>query len=182
MIKRCCLLGLFVVIAFGTKAQVDFKDFYRSHKHRAEVKNFLIPGWLFWVGSGLVYNGSRNDEDREWLVLARKMGSIRLMLSENKESLPAASISDLAQNLQQNGYDQLVYLRQDGSEFDILGKEGPKGRLKELVVLGHDEEQAILLSGKTRIRMKDFSRLIEHYMLDGKPKAKSKKPKRIPQV
>lgn len=160
-------------------AQSSVAEFYQKFKKQEHVVNFKLPGWVVWIGTGLVYNSIRNEETRTWLRLSRKMGKIRLLQCENSNSITQADVSGLVSNLKSgsNGYDDLVYVRDEDSNFNVMIREGSKGRLKELLVVGSDDGETILFSAKTRLRMKDINEVLDHYLkeLGWKNKAKAKK-------
>jgi hypothetical protein len=159
------------------EAQTSVAEFYHKFKKQEEVQNFKIPGWLIWIGTGLVYNSIRDEETRTWLRLARKMGKIRLLQSENPQSITREDLSGFVNSLRANKeYSDIIYVRDKDSDLNVLVREGTKGRLKELLIVGSDDGETTLFSAKTRLRMKDINEVLDHYLkeLHWKEKAKAK--------
>jgi hypothetical protein len=164
-------------LSTNTVAQTSVAEFYHKFKKQEEVQNFKIPGWLIWIGTGLVYNSIRDEETRTWLRLARKMGKIRLLQSENTQSISREDLSGFVNSLRANkDYSDIIYVRDKDSDLNVLVREGTQGRLKELLIVGSDDGEITLFSAKTRLRMKDISEVIDHYLkeLHWKEKAKAK--------
>ncbi len=100
------------------------------------------------------------------------------MQSENSNSITKEDLSNFVGGLKANsGYDDLIYVRNEDTDLNIMIREGSKGRLKELLVVGSDDGETIFLSAKTRLRMKDINEVLDHYLkeLGWKEKAKAKK-------
>jgi hypothetical protein len=167
------LLGM----STATFAQHSVAEFYHKFKKQEDVKNFKLPGWLIWIGTGLVYNSIRDEETRTWLRLARKMGKIRLMQTENSSSILREDLSSFVGSIKSNNaYSDLIYVRDEDSDLNIMVREGSTGRLKELLIVGSNDGETIMLSAKTRLRMKDLNGVLQHYLqeLHWKEKAKAK--------
>jgi hypothetical protein len=170
------MLGL---LSTSSPAQESVADFYRKFKKQEDVTNLKLPGWLVWVGTGLVYNSIRDEETRIWLHLARKMGRFRLLQSEHPQNMTDADLTGFVTGLKtHSGYDDIIYVRNEDSNLNVMIREGQKGRLKELLIVGSNDGETLLLSMKTRLRMKDISEVLDHYLkhLGWKDKAKKKLP------
>ena len=170
--------ALFMLCLSATvEAQNSVAEFYHKFKKQEEVQNFKIPGWLIWIGTGLVYTSIRDEETRTWLRLARKMGKIRLLQSENTQSITREDLSGFVSSLRANhDYSDIIYVRDKDSDLNVLVREGTQGRLKELLIVGSDDGEITLFSAKTRLRMKDINEVLDHYLkeLHWKEKAKAK--------
>ncbi len=179
MSMRILLLALgFFVLSNKVVAQNSVAEFYQKFKKQDQVTNFKLPGWLVWIGTGLVYNSIRDEETLTWLRLARKMGKIRLLQSENSNSITPTDLSNFVNSLKSNNaYSDLIYVRDEDSDLNIMIREGSSGRLKELLIVGSTDGETIMVSSKTRLRMKDLSEVLDHYLkeLNWKEKPKSKK-------
>lgn len=176
--RTAILLLTLAALSGSLAAQSSVGEFYQKFKKQEEVTNFKLPGWLVWIGTGLVYNSIRDEEARAWLRLSRKMGKISLMKSENSNSITGEDLSSFVGGLKANGgFEDLIYVRNENTDLNFMIREGSKGRLKELLVIGNDDGGTFFLSAKTRLRMKDINELLEHYLkeLGWKEKAKAKK-------
>lgn len=177
--RRLLFILTLALLGGNLSAQNSVGDFYQKFKKQENVTNFKLPGWLVWIGTGLVYNSIRNEETRTWLRLSRKMGKIRLLQCENSNSITQEDVSALVSSLKSGnaGYDDLVYVRNEDSNFNVMIREGAKGRLKELLLVGSDDGETVLFSAKTRLKMKDINEVLDYYLkeLGWKEKAKAKK-------
>lgn len=176
--RTAILLLTMVVLSGSLSAQNSVGEFYQKFKKQEAVTNFKLPGWLVWIGTGLVYNSVKDEETRTWLRLARKLGKFRLMQSENSNSITKEDLSNFVSGLKaKSDYDDLVYVRNEDTDLNVMIREGANGRLKELLVVGSDDGETIFLSAKTRLRMKDINEVLDHYLkeLGWKEKAKAKK-------
>lgn len=176
--KKLLFILTLALLVGKLEAQNSVAEFYHKFKKQENVTNFKLPGWLVWIGTGLVYNSIRDEETRTWLRLSRKMGKIRLLQSENSSSITKEDLSGFVGNLKsKSGYDDLVYVRDEDSDLNVMIREGANGRLKELLIVGSDDGETLLFSAKTRLRMKDINEVLDHYLkeLGWKEKAKAKK-------
>jgi hypothetical protein len=160
-------------------------EFYQQNKRKEGVSHFKLPGWLVWIGSGLVYNSVKNRELREFLLLARKFGRLRLMKMEKGSSLTEPDVTGFVKNLHEHDYEDLVYVRDENNQLNFLIKEN-NDKIKEMVILSkEDDGELTLVSAKTRLKIKDISdliiRLTQHLPWESHQNTKGKK-KKLPQA
>lgn len=170
----------FVLLSGKLAAQQSVAEFYHKFKKQEDVTNFKLPGWLVWFGTGLIYNSTRNEETRAWLRLTRKMGKIHLLTSKKSQRMTAEDLSSFVSSLKTRQlYEEIIHVRDDHFSLNVMMREDAKGKLKELLVIGNDDNETFLVNAKTRLRMKDITEVLNYYLkeLDWK-----KKRKRLPQA
>ncbi|MBK8042843.1 MAG: DUF4252 domain-containing protein [Haliscomenobacter sp.] len=162
LLLLCCLSAL---LPGPLAAQTSAKAFYRDHKREEGVFNFKLPGWLVWFAGGIAYNSVRDPDLREALWLGKKLGNLRMMHSENGNGLSPQSVSSLVDGMYASHYEDLILVREGDTRVHFLVKD-KREKLKDLVLLIHEEDGFTLFSMKSRLKIDDISRLIEHFILE----------------
>lgn len=134
-------------------------QFYHEYKHQEGVTNFKLPGWVVWLGGGLAYNSIRNEDARMFIKLARKVGKMRFLSSEDANAIASEDINRFLGNIRQNGYEDLLSVKDGKSNFTILVKDNQQ-RLKNLVVLGYDDGELIYFDLKSRLKYADITHIV----------------------
>jgi hypothetical protein len=134
-------------------------NFYRQHKRLEGVKNFKIPGWLVYFGTGITHDIVKNEETKSILKLARKVGKMRIMIAEETNPIPVSAVNNLVTESRSGGYEDLIYVRDDETTVSIMGKI-KKDKFKRLLFLVNDGSDFIFFEMKSRIRVKDITELI----------------------
>lgn len=134
-------------------------DFYRQNKRLEGVRNFKIPGWLVYFGTGISYDIIKNEETKEILQLARKIGKMRIMIAEDTNPIPVAAVNNLVADSRSSGFEDLVFVRDGETTVSIMGKI-KKDKFKRLMILVNDDADFVFFEMKSRIRVKDITELI----------------------
>jgi hypothetical protein len=154
------LFGLLLASCSSPKTTAQF---YHEHKHQEGVTNFKLPGWVVWLGGGLAYNSVRNEDARMFLKLARKVGKMRFLTSEDATAIASADIEQFLGNIRQNGYEDLLHVKDAQSNFTILVKDN-KQRLKSLVILGYDDGDLVYFDLKSRLKYSDITTVVDNIL------------------
>ncbi|MDX1942998.1 MAG: DUF4252 domain-containing protein [Saprospiraceae bacterium] len=147
-------------------AQQPATEFYRQNKHLKGVRNVKIPGWLVWFGSGIAYDMIKDEDAKVALKLARKVGKMRFMIAEEENPIPTASVSNFVSESRRSGYSDLIYIRDEGTTVNIMGKIKKNDKFRDLVIMVSEEDEFVFFHMKSNIRMKDLSDLLNHFMTD----------------
>ena len=183
------MLLLFAVAFSSCSSPRTPAQFYHTHKVNQGVKNFNLPGWLVWMGSGIAKPMVKNPEAKAALKLAKKTGTIRILVSEENSLVSNSEINTFVSNIKRSGYEDLIQVRQGQTVVNILARD-KKDKLRNLLILVKEEDTFVFLDMKTRIKYKDLAELINGYMnkekgdlkeeeeppVEQKPKPKPKKP------
>lgn len=182
---------LIIIGQFGY-AQRPAVEFYRQHKRLENVRNFKIPGWLIWVGSGIAYDITKNEETKALLKVGRKVKKLRLMIAEDNNPIPAAHISNFVTESRQNGFADLIYVRDGETTVNIISKIKKNNKFRELVFLVSENDEFVFFHMKSNIKMKDVQELINAFMDDfpindktrkaEKEKKQKRKKEKLPQA
>ncbi len=152
------------------------KQFYNAHKRKDGVTNASIPGWMVWLVGGLAYNSMQDEEAKMGLKLARKVGRLRFMQAENKNTISPEEVRTFLGNLRKNKYEDLIMIKEGAQTVSIMVRDTEK-KLKNIMILIDDEDEFVFMSMKSRIKYKDLSRIIDYYINDFKGKKPEKKKK-----
>jgi hypothetical protein len=139
-------------------------QFYQMHKNRPGVTNFKLPGWLVWLGGGIAYNSVRDEDTRAALRVARKVGKLRIMASENAAVIPAEEVRAFMSNIQQNGYEQLLSVREGRSSTVNIMINDRRDKIRNMLILVNDEDGFVFLDLKTRLKYKEITELINYFL------------------
>lgn len=148
-------------------------QFYQQYKHREGVTNFKMPGWLVWLGGGIAFNSVRNEDSRAYIGLARKVGKMRFMASEDATAIPSEEISAFLSSIRRNGYEDLLQVKDGESSFTILARDNGQ-KLKNLVILGFDDGELFFFDMKSRLRYEDITEVANRILSGERPGRKQK--------
>jgi len=172
------------------EAQKPAADFYREHKREDGVRNFKIPGWLMWFGSGIAYDIVEDEEAKAVLKLARKVKKMRLMVVEDHNPIPAKAVRNFVSESRRSGYSDLIYVRDGETEVNIMGRIKKNDKFKDLVIMVSEADEFVFFHMKSNIKMKDLNEMLRMFMDDlpindetrRKAQEKAEKKKKIPKA
>lgn len=150
-----------IIIAFTISlpsghAQKTTAQFYHTYKHREGVTNFKMPGWAIWLGGGIAQGFARDETTRASLRMARKVKKIRFLTTEGGSPVSAAEVDAFINNIRTAGYEDLIYVKQDGATVNIMGRE-KKEKLKNVVILVNEEDEFVYMDLKSRMNYDDLT-------------------------
>lgn len=160
------ILTLITLTYHNVAAQRPAVEFYRQHKRLENVRNFKIPGWLIWVGTGIAHDITRNEETKAMLKVGRKVKKLRLMIAEDNNPIPAADVSNFVSESRRSGFSDLIYVRDGETTVNIIGKIKKNNKFRELVFMVSEENEFVFFHMKSNIRMKDVQELIDVFLDD----------------
>ncbi|MEO0340836.1 MAG: DUF4252 domain-containing protein, partial [Bacteroidota bacterium] len=163
-----------------SSAQNPTKAFYKTHKKKEGVFNIKVPGWLIWVGAGMVYNGVNNPEAKAAIKMARHIKTTRVMYSEGAIDNLRPEIESFVNQISKKNFDELVTVNSDGTYVRVMGNI-KRDKIKQMVILVDDDGELAYVSAKSNLRVKHISNLIKYYMYelpDLKEKQRQKEKRR----
>ncbi len=186
MRKWLLLLPLLSLLLSSCGSPATVNAFYREHKRKEGVRNFTIPGWLVWLGTGLANSVIEDEETRVALRLAKKVKRLQLMITEDANPISSLDVRSFVSSIHDNGFEDLIYVRDQETTINIVVKE-QRNKLRHLVVLVNDDSDFVFINMRTNIKVKDISKLIRYFLekegwTDKKKSKKQKKEEAIPQV
>lgn len=171
-------LGLLLISATIVQAQRPAAEFYRQNKHLEGVRNFKIPGWLVWFGSGIAYDMVKDEDAKVALKLARKVKKMRFMIAEDQNPIPTASVNNFVSESRRSGYTDLIYVRDGATTVNVMGRIKKNDKFKDLVFMVQENDEFVFFHMKSNIKMKDLSEMINHFMTDFPINDKTRKKKK----
>ena len=151
--------------------------FYSRYKHTQGVQNMKVPGWLIWMGSGIARPFVKDKEAKAGLRLAKRVKKLRLLIAEDANPIPYADIQGFTQNLRQNNYEDLIFVKEGETMVTIMAKD-KRERIKDLLILVHEEDEFVFFSAKTNIKYDDLSKIIQQFQQDLKEEEEDQKKQR----
>lgn len=171
------LLPLIFLFSFSIPAISQnscIKKFYHEHKKEEGIRNFMIPGFLIWFSTGIANEIVDGEEAKTFLKFAKKFKTIRLLVQNNHNSISKVDYNQLIFDAKKGNYEELIYVKEKGKTFHIMGRE-KKDKLKNLLILVSSEDTFVMMSMKTKIKIKDLNSLINDLMKLEKVREKLKK-------
>lgn len=155
-----CLLSVIPLVGTAQKTK-SIKKFYRQYKKGKDTKNFILPGFLIRLGTGIARDMVQTEEEYEMLKIARTIRQARILFSEDFNPVPKNDFKQLVKNVrQQDNFDDLIGVRTSSVNLQVMIKE--KGeKIKGLLVLVNEEDSFFMLHLKTKLKYKDINRIIQ---------------------
>lgn len=181
------LLLLFAIPLSGFGQKNSIKKFYKEYKKGKETINFVVPGFLIRLGTGLARSVVETEEEYEMLKLARKIKKARILVSEDYNPVRKSDYNKLVKNVKNLAYEDLIKIRAEETRVQIMLKENGE-KIKGLLILVNEEDTFFMLHLKTKMEYKDINKVINLFGKDipliketkKKRKKKKKKEKDIP--
>lgn len=143
--------------------------------------NFTVPGWLVWFGSGIANEIVKDEDIKVGLRLARKVKKLRFMIAEEHNPITQSEINSFVRQLKQNnGFEDLVYVREENTNVNILVRD-KKEKIRDIVILVSEDDEFIYFNMKSKIKYKDIAEVVNHFLkkeLGIEKRSKTKKEKR----
>ncbi len=141
--------------------------FYRQHKHQEGIKNAKLPGWVIRLGSKIARNKSESDTEKEALGLMRHFGKVKFMYAEEGVAIPAEKVSQLRQDLLENDFDDLIMIKSEGMNMQIMVQEYGDVIHNIMMVFNDSESgEMFFISAKANLSLKELSKLLHKEMPD----------------
>ncbi len=155
------LLALTFALPLGTYAQnKSIRKFYRQYKKTENTRNFVLPGFLIKLGTGLARDLVQSEEQYEILRLARKIRGARILVAEDSNPVSRPAMRQLVDDVRKASFDDLISVRAEGTDVQIMISENGK-KIKGLFIMVSEEDTFVMLHLKTKLKYKDINRLIE---------------------
>lgn len=171
------LLFCICFICFSLSATAQnraIKKFYHKYKKEDNTVNFVLPGFLVWFGTGMANEIVKDEEAKIFLRFAKKFKTMRLLVMEDQNTITAEDYNNLIAGVKKNNYEELISVKQKGTQIHIMGRGNSK-KFKNLLILVSEEDSFVMMNMKTKIKPKDLNRLINDLMKLEKVKEKIKK-------
>ena len=154
-------------------------SFYQANKRKEGVVNFTLPGWLIYAGTGMAHDFVKDEESRTLLQLAKRVKKMQFMLDEGNGAISQSAVKDFQVHLRNRQFEDLIYVRSEETTVSLMVRP-KKDKLRDLIVLVHDDEEFIFLNMRTNIKIKHIAKMLESLMkLDDKHIDEEENPKPV---
>lgn len=154
-------------------------NFYQAHKRKQGVRNFALPGWLIYTGTGFAHNIVKEEEVRVLMQLAKKVKKMQFMLDEGNGVISPEELLAFQQRLRDRQFDDLLYVRSEDTTVSFMVRSR-KDKLRDLIVLIHADEDFVFLNMRTNIKVKNIAQLIDAILQLDKQEEEEPKPETPP--
>ncbi len=156
----CFLFMCFLFPNFSQAQTKSINKFYKKYKKKKNTVNFTIPGWLIDIGAGIGKLAVDEPEEKAALKLAKKIQKVRILVIEEGNPTQKKDRVKLIRNLQvKDTFDPLLQVRDGEMNVQIMVRE-KKEKLKNFFILVNEPDEFVMLSLKTKLKMKDINKLI----------------------
>ena len=171
------LLLFILIFAFSFPAQSQqikgVKSFYKKYKKTEGSVNFVFPGFLVWLGTGIANEMVKEPEIKAGLKLAKRFKTMRLLVMEDVSAVSDDDFNQLVYSVKKNDFEDMITVREKSAKIHIMAK-GKNDKLKSLLVLVKEEDSFVMMNMKTNIRAKDLNKFINEIMKSEKVRKKFK--------
>ena len=150
----------FALIAFmpvSVFAQTSLQSFYDKYEGKEGFTSVKISPKMF----NLIASADFEDEDMDFV---KDLTGVTLLVLENEEDNAAIAeksvqLSKEAQSLVGSGYDELMSVKEYGTDLKILGKSTEPGVINDLLIVGNDDGEFIYVDITGKIDLKRIGSL-----------------------
>lgn len=179
--KNLIIIFTILIIPICANSQSSINHFYKKHKRSENVVKFTVPGWLVNIASSIVASTTDDEQEKKAIKLAKKIKKLKLLVMENENTVKKQDYKNLIIDLKDNSFEDLLVVNSEGTKVNMLIRE-KKGKIKNFLLLVNDEEEFVMISIKSKLKIEDLQQLIDslqdEFELDElpKPKPRPKEP------
>lgn len=160
-----CLLFLLPTLVICQNKPLN--KFYRQNKREEGIRNAKLPGWVIRLGSKIARGKAESETEKEALGLMRHFGKVKFMFSEEGTPIAPDKIKQLRQDLLDYSFDDLLMVRSEGVDLQIMVKEAG-GIIENVFMIVNDTQggEMFFLSAKANLNLRELSKILEKEMPD----------------
>jgi|GEM_PF-2725336 len=155
--KKLILITALSLFTFSLAAQ-NANQVFKELKRSDAFYGFTVPGFLIHMGSWFV----DNDTDPELKALLKRINGVRVAFREDYNSCEVNDytyLNEVGNRLNASVYEELMTVNDGEDNIEIRINEDD-GRVKELVLFGHSDEDAFYLLVKGDFHMSEIGTLM----------------------
>ncbi|MEM9847367.1 MAG: DUF4252 domain-containing protein, partial [Bacteroidota bacterium] len=137
-------------------------SFYEYYKQDEAVTSISIPGFLVRLGTAAIEWDEKDEMAYSTIRLLEDVKKVRILTSE-ASGIRRTDIRRLLKELRQEGFEDLITVRSDTSNFRFVIRE-KQDLITNLVIIAEEAEAFTLLSLKTKVHLDDLSAVINASM------------------
>lgn len=154
------IIYLFVCVTSSFAQEKNINTFYKKHKKSENATKFSIPAWVIDLGVGIAVSTLETEEEKIALRMAKKIQKIKLLVIEEKNAIDSKEVQTLVSKLTTKQFEPLMTIRDEGTNLTFMMRE-KKDKIKNLLILVSEEDEFVMLSLKTKIKISDINQLIQ---------------------
>lgn len=163
--KKNIVFISFILLAFSLEAQLPVWSFYHSHRRDEGVMKFTVPGFLIKATTWFV-------DEKDTKLLLKKMGTVRVLVAEGKcNAFSNKESKRLIRRLHRNNFEDLIAIKDNENRVNIMVKER-RGKIRRYLLFANDEEDSIMISGRCKLNVDDFLKMVKENTSKVKTKIK----------
>lgn len=177
--KNLIIILAVLIFPICANSQNSINHFYKKHKRSENVTKFTVPGWVVKIASSIAASTTDDEQEKEAIKIAKKIKKLKLLVMEDHNTVKKQDYSKLISNLKADSFEDLLVVNSEGTKVNMLIRE-KKGKIKNFLLLVNDDTEFVMISIKSKLKIKDLQRLIDslqnEFELDNLPKP-TPKPK-----
>ncbi len=151
--KTCCFILLTLVPVFGLAQTEALDDFYRRHKFAENTVSIRIGNFFLNAGSWFV-------EDPAAKRLIRRSKRARVLVTEDGNRISTREINRLIRDLEDDDYEPLVYVRDDGDKVTLYLRED-RNLVRNLLLMIKGDDEFVMVSLDCKLSRHDLDEVLE---------------------
>ena len=115
----------------------------------------------------LVVSADSNNED---MSILKDITGVNVLVCENEDGKNTARAAQLTKEAFASiggGYDELLSVKEDGTDLKILGKSAGKGIVSDLLIVGNDDGEFLFVNISGKLDLKKLKDLDGKINIDG---------------
>lgn len=154
------LLILLVPALLGAQT-MRVSKFYHTNKLKKNSFHVTIPGFLIRLGASIGQKHTQDEEGKMAFKMIKRIKWARVLIIEDNQRVKANRVNKMVAQLEQKTeLENLVAIRDGQSRFNIMIRE-KNDRIKNLLVVAHDEGDFIMLYLKTKLSMDKLNKFLK---------------------
>lgn len=137
------------ILCFGQNSAIQ--SFYGKYKDLENVTDIKLQGWVLKLASTFT-----DEEDAERIL--KKITHLRVLIMEDGNLVGAAEYQKLIKSVKKDRFEELMKIKEDGSNIDFLIREEGE-TITDVLILVSGEDGFVLLSLEGALQFKDLHNL-----------------------
>jgi CII-binding regulator of phage lambda lysogenization HflD len=154
-------VAVILLIGLTLTAQTDaIESYFQDYQQSEDFKVVYVGPKMFQMFAKTAQNG---EADKEFGDIVRDLKGLRILSSEKK---PLTIYSEANKRLNSRGYEELMTLKEKGSQVRFITKES-NGVIEELLLVVASAEKFTMMSFTGKIDLNKISRLAKKLDIEG---------------
>lgn len=159
--KSILAVSILMIMGFTLPAQSDaIEKLFKDYQENEDFKVVSVGPKMFQMFAKSAKNGESDDEFTD---IVKDLKGLRIM-SSNKN--PLVIYNEANRRLNANGYEELMTIKDKGSNVRFITKES-SGSISELLLIVGASEKFTMMSFTGKIDLKKISKLAKKLDIDG---------------